>query len=700
MRLAYLYICRFRNFKNIGFNLTNDFLVQYDGEKKTFSIRENESRLPKRFWGENIQDLFMVVGNNGAGKTGLMQFVIRLFTDMAEGRASSAHTSEECGFAVFEEDGKFCSYILGGFEPTCNIPPVICGYKGMERTKLIYLTNVLSPEDSRRSRYPSYGRYSFFYDCSISALFHADNRNDVYTEYNPLEETQLDTYFYYEQYKQIKFVFDRNQAEILRDMKHKGFCVPVPEKLHIGVICEDLLDRLAPGIRKLPWKTSLEKFTFDYELLWPKTFRNQQMQEMENVVADYFPYILARCTVRSLFSSFFRWMSQECREKMLEWTAEREAGEREGKAFFKDMVEWICSTIIQSGETVILNEDYRSKAYRLCELKKCYLDYLDFIFDENISGHFQFTEPEKWLTWDYRVHYCSVDTSDDWFMDFLKKYRYVCNPDYFLNFDWGLSSGEKNLLSLFSSLYYVFDRDYTNTAYGDYKIYNQWKRGGEKGTAECDSLILMLDEADLTYHPEWQREFIRVFTEFLTRIYSPVCCKNIQLLISTHSPILLSDMPGGNVIYLEYDRSKKKFNTKPPVPNKTFGQNIYLLFKYSFFLKGGTIGAFAEQKLTGLADDLKSLEDQVQSGSYDIRMLEQELKELWMLADLVGEPVIRGKLKSSVQQTVKRIQLSAQKEQISRLSNDELGKQIERLQREQERRRDDKNNRRHDTGQQ
>ena len=210
----------------------------------------------------------------------------------------------------------------------------------------------------------------------------------------------------------------------------------------------------------------------------------------------------------------------------------------------------------------------------------------------------------------------------------------------------------------------------------------------------------MLDEADLTYHPEWQREFIRVFTEFLTRIYSPVCCKNIQLLISTHSPILLSDMPGGNVIYLEYDRSKKKFNTKPPVPNKTFGQNIYLLFKYSFFLKGGTIGAFAEQKLTGLADDLKSLEDQVQSGSYDIRMLEQELKELWMLADLVGEPVIRGKLKSSVQQTVKRIQLSAQKEQISRLSNDELGKQIERLQREQERRRDDKNNRRHDTGQQ
>ena len=68
-----------------------------------------------------------------------------------------------------------------------------------------------------------------------------------------------------------------------------------------------------------------------------------------------------------------------------------------------------------------------------------------------------------------------LDTNDtDWFMEFLQKYRYICNPDYFLDLHWGLSSGESSLLSLFASFYYIFDVDYTSGRYGDYKIVNRF----------------------------------------------------------------------------------------------------------------------------------------------------------------------------------------------------------------------------------
>ena len=101
-----------------------------------------------------------------------------------------------------------------------------------------------------------------------------------------------------------------------------------------------------------------------------------------------------------------------------------------------------------------------------------------------------------------------------WFSGFLQKYRYTCNPHYYLDFGWGLSSGENNLLRLFTSLYYIFERDYANEKNGHYQIYNYDKTHGRTA---CDSVILIMDEADLTYHPEWQRRFLSVITAFCRR---------------------------------------------------------------------------------------------------------------------------------------------------------------------------------------
>lgn len=55
---------------------------------------------------------------------------------------------------------------------------------------------------------------------------------------------------------------------------------------------------------------------------------------------------------------------------------------------------------------------------------------------------------------------------------------------------------------------------------------------------ENDSAILFIDEGDLYYHPEWQRLYI---SDLCKIIEEAVPC-NLQIIIATNSPFILSDI--------------------------------------------------------------------------------------------------------------------------------------------------------------
>ncbi|MBR3381440.1 MAG: AAA family ATPase [Clostridia bacterium] len=183
--------------------------------------------------------------------------------------------------------------------------------------------------------------------------------------------------------------------------------------------------------------------------------------------------------------------------------------------------------------------------------------------------------------------------------EFIQKYRYTCEPVYTVDFDWGLSSGEENMLRMFSNLFHVFTRDFSSGNYGECRIYNdEFRMDRYNETDECSSVMLFLDEADLTLHPEWQRRLIRLLTAFLPSIYPETCVKDMQLVLSTHSPLLLGDIPSENISYLGKDND---------VPGETFGQNIHTILRDGFFLESGTVGAFAGARINGIADRLEEI---------------------------------------------------------------------------------------------
>lgn len=114
------------------------------------------------------------------------------------------------------------------------------------------------------------------------------------------------------------------------------------------------------------------------------------------------------------------------------------------------------------------------------------------------------------------------------------------------------------------------------------------------------NVLVVLDEAELSYHPEYQRMFIKNLIDLILRL-KLTRALNIHFLITTHSPFMLSDIPKCNVLYLE---NGKDVGEKMKSP---FCSNISDLLADSFFLsENGIIGEFAKEKVLEFADALEN----------------------------------------------------------------------------------------------
>lgn len=144
-----------------------------------------------------------------------------------------------------------------------------------------------------------------------------------------------------------------------------------------------------------------------------------------------------------------------------------------------------------------------------------------------------------------------------------------------------LSSGESQLLNALSyAVYHI--KNATSSEIG-YKNIN-----------------LVFDEAELYYHPEYQRSFIKDLLGIIKRSnLSNVDSINISIV--THSPFILSDIPQNNLLCLENGERKNPFG-------KTLGANFYDLLQNQFFMESST-GSVVENLLNEILDDYKTFSE-------------------------------------------------------------------------------------------
>lgn len=130
----------------------------------------------------------------------------------------------------------------------------------------------------------------------------------------------------------------------------------------------------------------------------------------------------------------------------------------------------------------------------------------------------------------------------------------------------------------------------------------------------------------------------------LCRHYSKVVN---QLIISTHSLIMTTDMPKQAVILLKKDKGIIKCES---LAKNTFAQQTYTLYESTFFMDKGAIGEFAKNKVNHTYHRLYDIEDKLCNGgsASDITEIESELADIRRTVALIDEPLVGGMLRQSI----------------------------------------------------
>ena len=159
-----------------------------------------------------------------------------------------------------------------------------------------------------------------------------------------------------------------------------------------------------------------------------------------------------------------------------------------------------------------------------------------------------------------------------------------------------------------------------------YHILNVLSIKNEENVLHYGNISCIIDEAELSFHPEFQKDFVYNFTNVIKRL-GLNDEMSFDILIATHSPFILSDIPSSNILYLEDGVPKD-------VQLSTFAANVSDILTNSFFLGGGFTGKFAQEKINMAVR--KALTKRKSS---------IKRKELDEISDLIGDEILKNAIK-------------------------------------------------------
>lgn len=137
-----------------------------------------------------------------------------------------------------------------------------------------------------------------------------------------------------------------------------------------------------------------------------------------------------------------------------------------------------------------------------------------------------------------------------------------------------LSSGERQQIYTISSILYHLAN--INSVHSD----------ANKQRVAYNRVNVILEEIELYFHPEMQRNFLLYLLDGLRQMYMDGI-KAVSFLIVTHSPFVLSDIPATNIMTL-------KDGVQQHLDLQSFGANIHDMLNTNFFMKDGCKGLFSE----------------------------------------------------------------------------------------------------------
>lgn len=631
MKLVYLWVENHKNMiKNQSFRISSSYNIDFDRELNRLCISRNKEYI-ENFYGNNILDVTAIVGENGVGKTTIMKSLYNI-----------CHSVNPV-----DDDKEYPPYITKHI-----VVYEVEGHEEGEPNKLIVhyflsknlkITNVesipLECIDLRYIKDKSFDQAQKEHDMTMVYFTNAFEINHVKGE-----ET-LSEFSSWGEHKSLAY----SPMMLL----HKSF---VKLREHYGS------RQYEDGLIISDIEQYAQNMTRDFELPYAVAESYNYL-----IAVRYFPNSIARIlpVMRDFkiniteFGQYIKYKEQVARRSFskMDWNVkfirnniyENIIHNYENNLWYKIYVNIICEIALFLCLTWDINFGELEQQFQSLASDKAFEALLEQIEDneenqsikslikriKNVQG-IDVSVIKHFITIVNTCKKIGILSTSTWYKQ-VKNFSICCHNIKDIEISQIVDYGYINLIELIIDQYNNLD-----TVYGRMiNIMPQPMSSGEKALINLfatvylamkeetsGSVLLMVDEIDAFLHPKWQQEILTHITRWINESHF-FNNKKVQLVVATHSPIILSDIPKDKIIYL-----KEAFKTCS-ANEPTFGANISTLFYDSFLMDEGSIGAIARKEIQWAIDNIRNTNLNL-----------DDRRKLVYIIDNIGDKFLREKLMS------------------------------------------------------
>ncbi|TNJ25130.1 hypothetical protein CF111_05100 [Aeromonas sobria] len=579
MELIYLFIDNYKVIKNKGISLSSQFNVK----NKNHSFFVSKSSIPDNFFSENI-DIVSFFGTNGSGKSTTIEFILSLYEDSLPESASF--------IAIFEESGEifYISEGLGNvkvFNADSEPVRILKSDLEVEYFSAVYFSHALEPLAVK----PTFTNGNII-DCSNTYLLsraYLQKHKDVKSQFELFKNVNLS-------FLKIQNVPMLGSVNLTSELSKRldGVITTLQSTSYIFKEDNNFKHRITNDLKFIYdnpnnyYPTQNEDFISLLTHFIRYNFPNQNNSLQKNPISALIYVSLLDSTLKKVASNISKQFNSKSSNK---------------DSYFIQHMDKIVTILTELAKSLNNDEWYENINLHLSnllipgipkKLEKEISFFIDKRYDAYSFDHFV-------LQWNIPFH--------------GNNERFIFGVNSYNEFI-GITELISNLRSALSGI----DIKWNGISSGQYSALTMYSRLYESIPKNAPSINVFIDEGEVFLHPELQRHYISNLIEFIekTKPYE----SKIKLIVTSHSPLILSDLPKESTNFFGYDiEAEKSF----------FGANLYDLYSEGFTVNK-TVGEFSYRKIKAISSSIKNKKSD---------------PLLSKMIDIIGDDFLRKVLKES-----------------------------------------------------
>ncbi|WP_323910584.1 AAA family ATPase [Aeromonas veronii] len=579
MELIYLFIDNYKVIKDKEISLSSQFNVK--NENLSFFV--SKSSIPDNFFSENI-DIVSFFGTNGSGKSTTIEFILSLYEDSLPESASFIAIFEEFGEVFYISEG------LGNvkvFSENAEPVRILKSDLEVENFSAVYFSHALEPLAVK----PTFTNVNII-NCS---------------------NTHLLSRAYLQKYKDVK-----SQFELFKNVNLSFLKVHDVPMLGSINLTSELSKRLEGVIATVQSISHI--FNEDYNI---RFFITNDLPFIYDTPESY--YQTKNDDYISLLTNFIKYNFPN-RNNSLQ---KNPISALIYISLLDSTLKKVASIILNKLNSKNSNKDLYSLKYRddivsiLTQLAK---SLNNDVWYEQINLHLSnLLMPGIPKSLEKEISFFIDKRYDAYSFDNFVRQWSIPFHDNNDRFTFGVSSynefiGITELISNLRSALSNLDIKWNGISSGQYSALTMYSRLYEFIPKNAQHINVFIDEGEVFLHPELQRHYVSNLIEFIEKIKQHK--SKIKLIVTSHSPLILSDLPKESTNFFGYDIDAEK---------SFFGANLYDLYSEGFTVNK-TVGEFSYRKIKAISSSIKNKKSD---------------PLLSKMIDIIGDDFLRKVLKES-----------------------------------------------------